>query len=187
MAEIAKPFTVLAPDRGDSRPRTAPWWRHATCVALLTLAGVAGPACTGTIEGSPPMAGSDATPDAAPGMGRTVEIIGPAVLPHVQAFADAACNAVGACHPSTYVGHDPSADRALDTLVSDAYGSVPSDNNALGDAHAAFALAHQQEYVIWYVIWQQRINFGQGWEPMEDRGSITQNHYDHVHVSFNVP
>ncbi|WP_372509255.1 hypothetical protein [Actinomadura madurae] len=38
---------------------------------------------------------------------------------------------------------------------------------------------------ISYVIWKQRIwNVrGGGWRPMEDRGSITQNHYDHVHIS----
>jgi hypothetical protein len=35
------------------------------------------------------------------------------------------------------------------------------------------------------VIWRQRINSGTGWRAMEDRGSITQNHYDHVHVSFD--
>jgi hypothetical protein len=29
-----------------------------------------------------------------------------------------------------------------------------------------------------------RIDSGDGWRPMEDRGSITQNHCDHVHVSF---
>lgn len=38
-----------------------------------------------------------------------------------------------------------------------------------------------------YVIWKQRIisanRLGEGWRPMEDRGSPTQNHMDHVHVS----
>jgi hypothetical protein len=36
------------------------------------------------------------------------------------------------------------------------------------------------------VIWQQRINFGSGWQLMEDRGGVTANHYDHVHVSFGA-
>jgi len=35
-----------------------------------------------------------------------------------------------------------------------------------------------------YVIWKQRINSGSGWRAMGDRGSITQNHYDHVHITF---
>lgn len=146
---------------------------RSVCIGLVVLA-IAGPlGCTGAVD----------DPGGGP-VERPVEIIGPAVLPHVQAFADGACGTVGACAASTYDGHHPSADRAVDILVSDVYGSVPSDDNALGDALAAFALAHQAEYGIWYVIWRQRINDGSGWEPMEDRGSITQNHYDHVHTSF---
>lgn len=35
-----------------------------------------------------------------------------------------------------------------------------------------------------YVIYDRRINTGSGWEPMEDRGSVTANHEDHVHASF---
>ncbi|MFC4943969.1 hypothetical protein [Pseudonocardia sp. GCM10023141] len=53
-----------------------------------------------------------------------------------------------------------------------------------GDRIAACALANRRELGISYVIWRQRINFGDGWQAMEDRGSITENHYDHVHVSF---
>jgi hypothetical protein len=113
-----------------------------------------------------------------------VTIAGPSVLPHVQAFADAACGALDSCTISTYEGHHPTASRALDNLVSDAYGQRPSDDNALGDALAAYALAHMDEFGVMYVIFRQRYNDGTGWDPMEDRGSITQNHYDHVHVSF---
>ena len=61
---------------------------------------------------------------------------------------------------------------------------TPSDGYALGDAVADYALANMDKYGIWYVILKQQINYGSGWEWMEDRGSITQNHYDHVHVSF---
>lgn len=53
-----------------------------------------------------------------------------------------------------------------------------------GDRIAQCALANQAALGISYVIWKQRINYGNGWEPMADRGSITENHYDHVHVSF---
>jgi hypothetical protein len=34
------------------------------------------------------------------------------------------------------------------------------------------------------VIWRQRINFGSGWKPMEDRGGVTANHFDHTHISM---
>jgi hypothetical protein len=38
-----------------------------------------------------------------------------------------------------------------------------------------------------YIIYRQRIwdvrMASSGWVPMENRGSITANHYDHVHSS----
>lgn len=55
-----------------------------------------------------------------------------------------------------------------------------------GPMRWAFALEHQDENATTYVIFRQRYNDGSGWDPMEDRGSITQNHYDHVHVSFDA-
>ncbi len=157
--------------------------RLAACVLFATLASACG---VGTIEdGTAGPDASDAASDAA-AEPRAVDIEGPAVLPHVQRFANAACGATDACTISTYNGHTPTAARALDILVSDVYGKRPTDNNALGDQVAAYALAHQPAHAITYVIWRQRINSGDGWEPMEDRGSITQNHYDHVHVSFDA-
>ncbi|NUP29333.1 MAG: hypothetical protein HOQ44_22030 [Nocardia sp.] len=68
------------------------------------------------------------------------------------------------------------AGLALDFMVSDA---------ARGDAIADFVLANKERFGVSYVIWQQRYNDGNGWSYMEDRGSPTQNHYDHVHVSFD--
>ncbi|MGW5317697.1 hypothetical protein [Nocardia thailandica] len=59
-------------------------------------------------------------------------------------------------------------------------------NAGVGNAIAEFVLANQQRFGVSYVIWQQRYNDGSGWSMMEDRGSPTQNHYDHVHVSFDA-
>jgi hypothetical protein len=53
-----------------------------------------------------------------------------------------------------------------------------------GDRIAECALANQAELGITYVIWKQRVNYGDGWERMSDRGSDTENHFDHVHISF---
>nr|WP_250558442.1 hypothetical protein [Pseudonocardia lacus] len=53
-----------------------------------------------------------------------------------------------------------------------------------GDRIAACTLANQDELGVDYVIWRQRVNYGDGWEPMADRGGATANHFDHVHVSF---
>lgn len=53
-----------------------------------------------------------------------------------------------------------------------------------GDALARCALANKDALGVTYVIWRQRMNDGSGWSPMEDRGGVTANHFDHVHVSF---
>ncbi|TQM32182.1 hypothetical protein FB390_3860 [Nocardia bhagyanarayanae] len=71
---------------------------------------------------------------------------------------------------------DHGAGLALDLMTSDA---------AHGDAIAEFVLANRQRLGVKYVIWRQRYNDGNGWSYMENRGSPTANHYDHVHVSFN--
>ncbi|MGW5382289.1 hypothetical protein [Nocardia sp. NPDC003963] len=71
---------------------------------------------------------------------------------------------------------DHGAGLALDFMMSDP---------ARGDAIADFVLANKERFGVSYVIWQQRYNDGSGWTYMEDRGSPTQNHYDHVHVSFD--
>jgi hypothetical protein len=57
-------------------------------------------------------------------------------------------------------------------------------DTALGDEIADYVLENFSEFGVKYVIWQQRINHGSGWSWMEDRGSPTANHMDHVHVSF---
>ncbi|WP_427385051.1 hypothetical protein [Janibacter sp. G56] len=73
-------------------------------------------------------------------------------------------------------GGDHGSGRAVDIMVT----------GSLGDSIAAYMQAHAGELNIAYVIWQQRIWFpGGGWSPMEDRGSATANHYDHVHVSVS--
>jgi hypothetical protein len=53
-----------------------------------------------------------------------------------------------------------------------------------GDRLAACALRNREALGVEYVIWEQRINHGDGWERMADRGGDTENHVDHVHVSF---
>jgi peptidoglycan hydrolase-like protein with peptidoglycan-binding domain len=113
-------------------------------------------------------------------------VSGGSVLAHVQSFAAAVCSTTGACAASTYPGHDPDLTRALDILVSSAFGVSPGDFS-LGDSVAAFALDNFSARGVMYVIWRQRINSndGRGWRQMGDRGSITQNHFDHCHVSFH--
>jgi hypothetical protein len=67
---------------------------------------------------------------------------------------------------------DHPAGYALDVMTTD------------GDAIADCAVENAGALGISYVIWNQRINTGSGWERMEDRGGATANHEDHVHLSF---
>jgi hypothetical protein len=68
--------------------------------------------------------------------------------------------------------------RALDIMVS---------SSSLGDGIADWVRANSQALGVSEVIWSQRIwtvqRGSEGWRPMEDRGSATANHYDHVHVT----
>jgi hypothetical protein len=58
---------------------------------------------------------------------------------------------------------------------------------AQGDAMAAYTTANADKLAVKYVIWQQRIWYpGKAWAAMADRGSVSANHLDHVHVSFKA-
>ena len=155
----------------------------ACCLVFVFAFALA--ACAENMDGlnsDPSSSGGKADDDSA----EHVDIEGPDVLQHVQHFANEMCAATRACTIVTRVGHHPSAERAIDILVSEEFGLRPTDGNELGDRVAQFTLDHQPEHGVWYVIWRQRYNNGSGWDPMADRGGITANHYDHVHVSFNT-
>lgn len=94
-----------------------------------------------------------------------------------QAFPD--IEAIG-----TYKGHQPDASRAVDIMIPN-WDSQPG--KTLGTQIAAWIKTHAKELGVQYVIWDQKIwnteRNGEGWRLMEDRGSSTENHQDHVHVS----
>ena len=66
-------------------------------------------------------------------------------------------------------------------------------SSTLGDQVAEYAIQNMASRGINYIIWKQRFyapydsKYGPAytWNPMPDRGSVTENHYDHVHVSMN--
>nr|WP_180274019.1 LysM domain-containing protein [Streptococcus suis] len=108
--------------------------------------------------------------------------------PQVAAFRAEVANAFGITSFSGYRPGD-SGDHgkglAIDFMVP--------ESSALGDQVAAYAVANLASKNINYIIWKQRFYapydsiYGPAytWNLMPDRGSITENHYDHVHVSFN--
>jgi hypothetical protein len=72
--------------------------------------------------------------------------------------------------------------------TSDHPGGLAVDfmvDRSTGDALAACALENMDALGVKYVIWEQAINHGSGWKPMQDRGGATANHFDHVHISFD--
>lgn len=79
-------------------------------------------------------------------------------------------------------GHGHSSGLAVDFMV----------DTATGDQLSAYIANNFNDLGIYYQIWKQRyfsmtlsIYGGAGtWGYMPDRGGITANHYDHVHVSF---
>lgn len=68
--------------------------------------------------------------------------------------------------------------QALDIMIPD---------SETGDAIAEFVRANYSALGVGEVIWAQHIwtveRSSEGWRWMEDRGSDTANHYDHVHVT----
>lgn len=100
---------------------------------------------------------------------------------HVAAFKEEIAATYGITSFSTYRPGDPGdhgKGLAVDFMVP-----VGSD---IGDAIANYAASLVGSTSISYVIWEQQIygDWNYTWEMMEDRGGITANHYDHVHVSF---
>jgi uncharacterized protein YraI len=74
-------------------------------------------------------------------------------------------------------GGDHSVGKAVDIMVS----------GDRGWQVAEFVRKYYSELGVSYVIYSQQIwsveRSSEGWRGMEDRGSATANHYDHVHVS----
>jgi hypothetical protein len=95
------------------------------------------------------------------------------------------------------VGHHLAARFDVDDIAGVAGRSGASDHplglaldfivdTTTGNALAEYVLANRRAFGVSYVIWRQRYNDGSGWSAMEDRGSATANHLDHVHVSFRT-
>lgn len=108
--------------------------------------------------------------------------------PQVAAFRAEVANAFGITSFSGYRAGDTGdhgKGLAIDFMVP--------QSSALGNQVAAYAVANVASKNISYIIWKQRFyspyasKYGPAytWNLMPDRGSITENHYDHVHVSFN--
>ena len=108
--------------------------------------------------------------------------------PQTAAFKEEIANLFGITSFSGYRPGD-SGDHgkglAIDFMVP--------ESSELGDKIAEYAIQNMASRGISYIIWKQRFyapfdsKYGPAntWHPMPDRGSVTENHYDHVNVSMN--
>lgn len=95
---------------------------------------------------------------------------------------------IGCYRPGTSGEHP--LGRACDFMIT-AGGRLGMPSNQqevqLGYNIANWAVANAARLRIYYVIYRQHIwnifRSGEGWRLMEDRGSPTQNHMDHPHIS----
>jgi uncharacterized protein YgiM (DUF1202 family) len=83
---------------------------------------------------------------------------------------------------SDYSSDHPNG-RAVDVMIPD---WKSASGKALGKSVAKYFITNYSGYRISYIIWRQRTwTPARGtWKKMEDRGSPTANHKDHVHLSF---
>ncbi|MFI6499078.1 hypothetical protein [Nonomuraea typhae] len=92
--------------------------------------------------------------------------------------------AVGCLRPGDPGEHGKG--RACDFMMTTG-GTMASGSAAeWGDAISQFLIQNGSRMGVMYLIWKQRyydIRSGGGWDPMSDRGGVTANHWDHVHVS----
>ena len=110
-----------------------------------------------------------------------------AVKPFVQTAADEVGNRFGittiyGVGSREIANSDHPKGLALDFMVG--------NDLVKGDQLAAFMQANWHVYSVQYIIWKQHIwnesRASEGWRQMPDRGSLTANHFDHVHVSFQA-
>ncbi len=80
---------------------------------------------------------------------------------------------------------DHGTGHACDFMVTTGGVMASGSAKALGDRTADYAIAHASALGIKYVIWRQRIYDmrSSGWCMMENRGGVSANQFDHVHVS----
>ncbi|MGY1711996.1 transglycosylase family protein [Geodermatophilus sp. SYSU D00758] len=180
-------------DRASRGERTGGWERDGAAQAAPAPEAAPAPSAGDSAPAAVPAPVAAQAAAAAPAPEQAAVTSGAAVIsntagavrPQVQAAADqvvanvrgAALITIGGTRASAADPNGHPAGLALDYMVN--------DDAALGDAIVAYHVAHWDELGVDYLIWQQRILSSPdgAWKAMEDRGSATANHFDHVHVS----
>lgn len=180
---------------GSGVALTAPAAEQAAAVSAgpagVTAVAKAAPKAAPTrTEEKPEEKSSDSSEDSSSKKSSTPSTVGSGVSMAFYGWCDSkglgdnaskVCSAVRSNFAITNIGGfragagDHGAGKAVDVMVT----------GSRGDAVAQWAIENMGAYDITYVIWKQRIwqAGSSGWRSMEDRGSATANHYDHVHIS----
>lgn len=119
-----------------------------------------------------------------------VAIDGAPVAPHVQAFADEINRRFGFTHLLTYPTHQPDQQHAIDCfgpgpnpqakMLELAWWTTRDD--VIDHFGIDYSIFNADPNTVGGEIWNRELK--RAWRQMPDRGSPTQNHHDHVHVSF---
>jgi hypothetical protein len=118
-------------------------------------------------------------------------LIGDTITPRMRQVKDTIdrrfgpFSSIGCYRPGNDGEH--SLGRACDFMLSTG-GAMPTAADVRrGYNIAAWAQANASRLGIIYIIYRQRMwdirMASSGWVPLADRGSITANHFDHVHIS----
>ena len=142
--------------------------------ATAAAGGSASASTVASSAGAAPAAGGSTSTYAAAGAGLGLVPAAAAVYSAVRSTFG--ITNIGGMRPGDWGDHGTG--HAIDVMIT---------SSAQGDAVANYILANAGAFGIKYVIWQQRIWMPStgSWKLMEDRGSPTQNHMDHVHISVN--
>ena len=199
---VEEPTTVAEPTTTVEEPTTAA--EPTTTVEETTTTVEETTTTEATTEAVTEAQSSPATYQAEPSQGASATYTAPAapdyatiaatksenagLQPQTAAFKEEVANLFGITSFSGYRPGDPGdhgKGLAIDFMVP--------VSSALGDQIADYAIQNMASRGINYIIWKQRFyapydsKYGPAytWNPMPDRGSVTENHYDHVHVSMN--
>ena len=186
---VEEPTTVAEPTTTVEEPTTTV--EETTTTEATTEAVTEAQSAPATYKAEPSQGASatytaPAAPDYATIAATKSENAG--LQPQTAAFKEEVANLFGITSFSGYRPGDPGdhgKGLAIDFMVP--------VSSALGDQVAEYAIQNMASRGINYIIWKQRFyapydsKYGPAytWNPMPDRGSVTENHYDHVHVSMN--
>ena len=161
----------------------------AAAAAAAAASSAAAAAASSSVASSSAASSAPAEQPAGTAVPQTAHVTNSAgpIKPQVQAAANQVISNVPGADAITLGGTRASATdpdghpsgKALDYMVL--------GDTALGNAIVQYHIDHWDELGVEYIIYKQRIlqSPNGSWSTMEDRGSPTANHMDHVHVTAN--